>query len=324
MLKTRVTEMLGIEYPILAGPMAYISDAKFVAAVSNAGGLGMLVSTTIPTPEELGEQVAYIKTLTDKPFAVNVTLLPSQKPVDYGAYMTAAIKAGTKIIETSGRSPEPYMDLLKDAGVIKMHRATRTRDIVKVETLGMDIATIVGTEAAGHPGQEGVTTLVTVPIAVDAVKIPVIAAGGISDGRGLVSALALGAEAVLMGTRFMCSKECKIHGNIKDWMKNLGAMDTIMTELSLKNANRVVRTAHTEKIVEMENQGATLEELLPLLSGKLGVNAYETGDTENAQISVGQCVGQIHDEPSIKEIIDGMMADAKSIMGRLNGIGLAS
>lgn len=322
MLKTRVTEMLGIEYPILAGPMAYISDAKFVAAVSNAGGLGMLVSTTIPTPEELGEQVAYIKTLTDKPFAVNITLLPSQKPVDYGAYMTAAIKAGTKIIETSGRSPEPYMDLLKDAGVVKMHRATRTRDMVKAETLGMDIVTIVGTEAAGHPGQEGVTTMVTVPIAVDAVKIPVIAAGGISDGRGLVSALALGAEAVLMGTRFMCSKECKIHANIKDWMKNLGAMDTIMTELSLKNANRVVRTAHTEKIVEMENQGATLEELLPLLSGKLGVNAYETGDTENAQISVGQCVGQIHDEPSIKEIIDGMMAEAETIMGRLNGIGL--
>ena len=324
MLKTRVTKILDIEYPILAGPMAYISDAEFTAAVSNAGGLGMLVATTVPTPEEFAEEVKKTKTLTDKPFAVNITLLPTQKPVDYAAFMQAAIDAGATIIETSGRSPEPYMDILNDAGVVKMHRATRTKDLVKMEEVGVDIVTIVGTEAAGHPGQEEVTTMVRVPIMVDAVKSPVIAAGGISDGRGLVAALSLGAEGILMGTRFMCSKESKIHADIKDWMQTLQEMDTVLTELSIKNAIRVARTPHTEKILEMERQGATLEELLPLLSGKLGVNAYETGQTDIAQISIGQCVGQINDEPSVKEIIDGMIADAKGIMARLNGIGLAT
>ncbi len=323
MLKTRITEMLGIEHPIIAGPMAYISDADFVAAVSNAGGMGILASLSFKTPEELGEQVLRAKSLTDKPFAVNITLLPTAKPVDYGAYMKAAIKSGATIIETSGRSPEPYMEVLKEAGVITMHRATRTRDLRTAERVGIDIVSIVGMEAAGHPGQEDVTTMVRVPIAVDAVSIPVIAAGGISDGRGMVAAMALGAEAVLMGTRFMCSKECKVHANIKEWLKGLNEMDTIMTQRSLKNATRVVRTEHTEKILEMENKGATLEELLPLLSGQRGVNAYATGETDQAQITVGQCVGMVGDEPTIKEIIDGMVADAKGILGRLQGIGLA-
>ncbi len=323
MLKTRITEMLGIEHPIIAGPMAYISDADFVAAVSNAGGMGILASLSFKTPGELGEQVLRAKSLTDKPFAVNITLLPTAKPVDYGAYMKAAIKSGATIIETSGRSPEPYMDVLKEAGVVTMHRATRTRDLRTAERVGIDIVSIVGMEAAGHPGQEDVTTMVRVPIAVDAVSVPVIAAGGISDGRGMVAAMSLGAEAVLMGTRFMCSQECKVHANIKEWLKSLNEMDTIMTQRSLKNATRVVRTEHTEKILNMENQGATLEELLPLLSGQRGVNAYETGDTNQAQITVGQCVGMLDNEPTVKEIIDGMVADAKGILGRLHGIGLA-
>ena len=324
MLKTRVTEMLGIEHPIIAGPMAYISDADFVAAVSNTGALGVLASLSFQSPEELGEQVTRTKSLTDKPFAVNVTLLPSARPVDYGAYMKAAIDAGATIIETSGRSPEPYMELLKDAGVVTMHRATRTRDIRTAERVGMDMATIVGTEAAGHPGQEDVTTMVRVPIAADAVSIPVIAAGGISDGRGMVAALALGAEGVLLGTRFMCSKECKVHANIKEWLKNLNEMDTIMTQRSLMNATRVVRTEHTEKILDMENKGATLEELMPFISGQRGVNAYATGETDGAQITVGQVVGMLDDEPSLQEIVDGMVADANKIMGRLQGIGLTA
>lgn len=322
-LKTRITEMLGIKYPIIAGPMAYISDAEFVAAVSNAGGLGIMMATTMAL-SEITEEVKKAKSLTDKPFAVNITLLPSVKPVDYGAYMQAAIDGGATIIETSGRSPEPYIDLMKDAGVIKMHRATRTKDLVKMEEIGVDIVTIVGTEAAGHPGQEEVTTMVRVPIMADAVKIPVVAAGGISDGRGLVAALALGAEGILMGTRFMCSKEARIHGNIKKYMQNMQEMDTILTELSLKNALRVARTSHTEKIVEMEQQGATLEDLLPLISGQLGKEAYKKGMTDTGQISVGQIVGLIKDEPSIQEIMDGMMADAKAIMGRFNGMGLTA
>jgi len=322
MIKTKITELLGIEYPILAGPMASISNAEFVAAVSNAGGLGILVGATLPTPEALKEEVEKTKRLTDKPFAVNITMLPSFRPVNYTDCIAAAIEGGCRIFETSGRSPEPYIKQFKDAGVVTMHRATRTRDIKTAERVGVDAVTIVGTEGAGHPGQEEVSTMVRVPIAVDAVKIPVIAAGGIGDARGFVAALALGAEGVLMGTRFMASRECQTHENIKKWMLGLNEMDTILIQKSIKNASRVVRTEHTEKILEAENRGATLEELRPLISGQRGRDAYETGDFSGASITVGQVVGLIHEIPSIKEIIDGIVTEAQVMMKRLNGMGI--
>jgi len=317
MFKTKITEMLGIEYPIIAGPMAYISRAELVSAISNAGGLGIIASLTFPTTEELRQEVRKTRSMTDKPFAVNVTLLPTARPVNYEDYFKVVIDEGVDIIETSGRSPEPYMKLLKDAKVITMHRATRTKDIMTAERVGCDVATILGTEAAGHPGQEEVTSLVRIPIVVDAVKIPVIAAGGIADARGFVAALALGAEGVLIGTRFMASKECPIHPNVKQWMLQLGEADTILIQKSIKNASRVVRTEHTEKILEMENRGATLEELLPMISGQRGRNAYDIGDISGASISVGQCVGLIHDVPSVKEIIDGIISEAKLIFQSL-------
>ncbi len=322
MLKTRVTEILGIEYPIIAGPMGYLSRAELVSAVSNAGGLGILVSTTHPTPKELREEIKKTKSMTDKPFAVNVTLLPTARPVNYEDYFTAAIEEGVSIIETSGRSPEPYMKLLKDAGVKVMHRATRVRDMRTVERVGVDIATIDGFPAAGHPGMDDVATIVLVPIAVDAVKIPVVAAGGIGDARGFVAALALGAEGVLMGTRFLASKECDINPKVKEWLLELGEMDTMLIQRSIKNAQRVVRTEHTQKILEMEEKGATLEELLPLLSGQRGKSAYVTGDVSNATMTVGQVVGLIHDIPSVKEIIEGIISEAKPIVQRLRNIGI--
>jgi len=317
MFKTRITELLGIEYPIIAGPMGFISRAELVSAVSNAGGLGIMVGTTFGEPKDLKEEIKKTKSLTDKPFAVNVTLLPAARPINYEAYFNAALEEGVNIIETSGRSPEPYMKMLKDAKATVLHRATRTKDIQTAERVGCDAATILGTEAAGHPGQEEVTSLVRIPIVVDAVKIPVIAGGGIADARGLVAALALGAEGVLMGTRFMASKECPIHPNIKQWMLQLGEADTILIQKSIKNASRVVRTEHTEKILEMENRGATLEELLPMISGQRGRNAYDIGDISGASISVGQCVGLIHDVPSVKEIIDGIISEAKLIFQSL-------
>ena len=200
-MKTRITELLGIEYPILAGPMASISHAELVSAVSNAGGLGILVGVTFPTSKDLREEVKKTKSMTDKPFGVNITMLPSFQPVNYEEYITAVIEEGVNIIETSGRSPEPLMKLLKDSGVKTLHRATRTRDIQTAERVGVDAVTILGTEAAGHPGQEEVTSMVRIPIAAAAVNIPVIAAGGIADARGLVAALALGAEAVLTPAR---------------------------------------------------------------------------------------------------------------------------
>jgi len=324
MFKTRVTEMLGIEYPIIAGPMGNISLAGLVSAVSNAGGLGILVATTHPTPKELREEIKKTKSMTDKPFGVNITLLPAAQPIDYEAYVNAAIEEGVDIIETSGRNPEPYMKLLKDAKVKVMHRATRTRDMKTAEKAGVDMVTILGTEAAGHPGQEEVTSMVRIPAVVDAVKVPVIAAGGIADARGFVAALALGAEGVLMGTRFMACKECDIHPNVKEWLLQLGEADTILIQKSIKNASRVVRTEHTEKILEMEQKGATLEELLPLLSGERGRNTYATGDVSGASISVGQVVGLIHDVPSVKEIIDGIISEAQFIVQRFHKIGITA
>lgn len=322
MFKTRVTKLLGIEYPIIAGPMQWISRAELVSAVSNAGGLGILASLTFPTIKELREEIKKTKGMTDKPFAVNVTLLPTMRPVNYEEYFTAAIEEGVRIIETSGRSPEPYMKLLKDAKVTTMHRATRTRDIKTAERVGVDIASIVGFEAAGHPGEEDVTSLVRVPIVVDTVKIPVIVGGGIADGRGFVAALALGAEGVLMGTRFMASKEAPLHPKVKEWLVQLNEADTILIQRSMRNTSRVVRTPYTEKILEAEQKGATLEELLPLLSGERGRGALNTGDVSNATISAGQVIGLIRDISSAKEIIERIISEAGIIMQRLHNIGI--
>ncbi|MDO9334009.1 MAG: nitronate monooxygenase [Dehalococcoidales bacterium] len=324
MLKTRVTEMLGIKYPIIAGPMAYISGPELVAAVSNAGGLGVMASLSYPNTQELQQAIRETQKLTKKPFAVNITMLPVSRPVKYEDYFQTAIGEGVRIIETSGRSPEPYMQMLKNAGVTVMHRATRTKDIQTAERVGVDMVTILGTEAAGHPGQEEVGTIVRVPVAVNSVKIPVIAGGGIADGRGFVAALALGAEGVLIGSRFMVSKEANIHDNVKKWLCGLTEADTILIQKSIKNASRVVRNAHTEKVLEMENRGATIDELLPMISGTRGRNAYATGDFSEANISVGQCVGLIRDIPTVKQIIDGIIKDAKVIMKRLQTLGVGS
>lgn len=322
MFETRVTKLLGIKYPIIQGAMGGgLACAELVAAVSNAGGLGTLTALNYTSGKELRAEVKKTKNLTDKPFAVNVTLLPTIRPVNYEDYFTSAIEEGVNIVETSGRSPEPYMKLLKSARVKTLHRATRIRDIKTAERAGVDAVTILGTEAAGHPGEEDVTSLVRIPIAVDAMKIPVIAAGGIADARGFVAALALGAEGVLMGTRFMACQECNIHPKVKEWLLQLHETDTMLIQRSMKNTSRVVRTPYTEKIAEMEKRGAKLEELLPLLSGQRGRRAYDTGDFSQATISVGQTVGLIHDIPTAKEIIDRIISEAQVIMQRLYKLG---
>ena len=322
MFKTRITELFGIEYPIIQGPLGGgLSCAELVSAVSNAGGLGVIAALSYQSGEELREEVKKTKSLTDKPFAVNITLLPTIRPVNYEEYINATIEEGVGIIETSGRSPEPYMKMFKDAGVKTAHRATRIKDIKTAERVGVDAVTILGTEAAGHPGQEDVTSLVRIPVAADTMKVPVIAAGGIGDARGFVAALALGAEGVLMGSRFMAAKECPMHPDVKEWLLQLQETDTILIQRSIKNTSRVVRTPFTEKILELEEKGTTLEELLPLLSGQRGINAYQTGDYSEASISVGQVVGLIHEIPSAKEIIDDIITEAKAIVERLHKLG---
>ena len=322
MFKTRVTEMLGIEHPIIQGAMQWLSRAEMVSAVSNAGGLGIISSLSFPAVKELQLEIRKTKNMTDKPFAVNITMLPTTRPVNYEEYINAAIKEGVNIIETAGRSPEPYMKLLKDARVTVLHKCARVRDARTAERVGVDAVTILGFEAAGHPGMEDVTSLVRIPMTVDSVKIPVIAAGGIGDARGFMAALALGAEGILMGTRFMASKECNVHPKIKEWLLSASETDTLMIERSITNAARVMKTDFSQGILEIEGKGATLEELLPLISGDRGKKSYVSGDINDAVIACGQVTGLIHEIPGVKEIIDGIINEARLIGQRLNRMGI--
>ena len=320
MFKTRITEIFGIEYPIIQGAMMWLSRAELVSAVSNAGGLGIMASSTFPTAKELRQEIKKTKSMTDKPFAVNITLLPAARPVNYEEYINAAAEEGVGIIETAGRSPEPYMKQLRDARVKIMHKVARVRDVKSAERLGVDAVTIVGLEAGGAPGMEDVTSLVRIPICVDAVKIPVIAGGGIGDARGFVAALALGAEGVVMGTRFMTCKECPAHPKIMEQLMQATEKDTLLIQRSINNPERVLNTDFAQGVLEMERKGATLEELLPLISGLRGKQALDEGDINKGAIVCGQVIGLIHDIPSAREIIDGIISEAKLIAQRLYGI----
>ncbi len=322
MLKTRVTQKLGIEYPIIAAPMLWISGAEMVAAVSNAGGLGIMASLSFHTQDKLRDEIRKTRQLTDKPFAVNVTLMPTARQIKYEDYFATAISEGVKIIETSGRSPEPYMAMLKSAGVTTMHRATSVRHLQTAERAGVDILTVLGFEAAGHIGLEDVTNLVKIPIAASTIKAPIVAAGGIADARGMVAALALGADAVMMGTRFVVSQECPIHPAIKELMVKANESDTMLIQRSIRNPQRTIRTEYAEKILAMEEKGATLEQLLPLISGEKVRQSYASGDVNASTLASGQIVGLLRDVPSVKDIIDGIISDSGEIMKRLNTIGL--
>jgi len=321
MFKTRVTELFGIEYPIIQGALGGgLSRAELVSAVSNAGGLGMITSLNYETSEELRQEIKKTKSMTDKPFAVNVTLLPTMRPVNYEEYFAAAVEEGVKIIETSGRNPEPYMKPLKDAGAKVMHKVGSARHAKTAERIGVDAVSVVSFEAAGHPLPDDVAASVLIPACVDAVQIPVIAAGGIADARGFVSALALGAGGVLMGTRFTISKECSLHPKAKEWLLQLGEADTMLIHKAINNTERVVKTDFAQKVLEMEDKGAPLEEILPLISGDKVREAYSSGDISDALFTVGQVVGLVHDIPSVKEIIDGIISEAKLIVERLHSI----
>jgi len=303
--------------------MLWLSRAELASAVSNAGGLGIIDTLSFSTAEDFRQGIRKMKSLTDKPFAVNITLMPTRRPINRREYISVAIEEGVNIFETSGRSPEAYMELLKEAKVKVMHKVARIRDAKTAERLGADAVTVVGFEGGGHLGMEDVSSLVRIPICVDAVKIPVIAAGGFGDGRGLVAALALGAEGVLMSTRFMASQECALHPKIKELLLKTKETDTIMIERSIRNTARVIRTDFSLKVLEMEKQGATLEELFPMINGTRGKRSYISGDTNDSILYCGQVAGLIHEIPSVKEIIDSIMDEAKLVGQRLQSIGIS-
>ena len=322
MFKTRITELLGIKYPIVQGGMMWVSRAELVSAVSNAGGLGIITAFTFPNPEQLTAEIKKTRELTDKPFGVNITLLPTLRPVDIDGYLDAVINSGIKIVETAGRSPEPYMERLKGAGVKVIHKCTAVRFARTAQRIGCDAVSIDGFECAGHPGEEDITSLILIPLTADAVEIPIIASGGFGDGRGLVAALALGAEGMNMGTRFMATKESPVHDKLKELFITISERDTILLLRSLRNTERSYKNPTAEKVFEMEKQGATIEQLAPLISGQVGRNILETGEVDTGLLTVGEVVGLVHDIPTVKELIDRIIKEAEEVSSNIGAGGI--
>lgn len=320
-MKTRITELLGIKYPIIQGGMQWLSRAELAAAVSNAGGLGIITAATQPGKEELIEEIRRTRALTDKPFGVNISMLPEVGPKDKTpGYFEAVIEEKVPVVETSGRSPEAFVPYLKKAGIKIIHKVPAVRFAKKAERVGADAVTIVGFECGGHPGMDDVTTMILAPKAADSVSIPVIAGGGIADARGLVAALALGAEGVVMGTRFVATTECLAHRNIKEWVVNAQETDTLMIQRSIRNAARVMKNAAAEKVLEMEARGASLEELLTVISGQVGRKAVLNGDIQGGTFAIGQCIGLINEIKPIKEVIEEIMSGAEKTFNRLQSL----
>jgi nitronate monooxygenase len=317
MFKTKATEILGIEHPIICGGMMWVSEASLVAAVSEAGGMGILASMMFPQKERLREEIRKIKSQTQKPFGLNINLFPALRPPNNAELIDVAIEEGVRAIETSGRSPEEYVKQIKDGGVKLIHKCARVRDAQTAERLGADIVTIVGFECGGAPPMDDITTVIQVPLAVDVLNIPVLAGGGIGDGRGFLAALALGASGVVMGTRFMATKECQIHPNIKQALIQAQAADTVPVLRSLKSMERVLKNDLSLRVVEMENKGATLAELIPLIAGEKSLSAWESGEVDKGLIGCGQVIGLISEVKSVREVIDGIVGEAKSILEHL-------
>ena len=314
-MKTRLTEMLGIQHPVVQGGMQWVGVAEMASAVSNAGGLGILTGLTQPTPEALGKEIDRCRQMTDKPFGVNLTILPTIKPVPYEEYAQAIVDSGIKIVETAGRNPEPFLPLFKGAGIKVIHKCTSIRHSLKAEKIGCDMVSVDGFECAGHPGEDDVTNLILLPLAARRLKIPFIASGGFGDGRGLAAALAMGADGINMGTRFMVTQEAPIHENVKRAMVEASELDTALIYRSLRNTARVFKNSIAEKVVEIESQpGQTdFEDIRPLVQGAKGRELFEDGDLDHGIWSAGMVVGLIDDIPSCKELIERIVADAEDI-----------
>lgn len=321
MVGTRVTELLNIRYPILQGGLQWLSRAELASAVSEAGGLGIITAGSFSSKRELKEEIRKMRRMTIKPFGVNISMLPTVGRRELiQDYFDTVCEEGIRVVETSGRNPEAYVKQLKEAGVKLIHKVPSVRYAKKAEFVGADAVTIVGFECGGHPGIDDVTSLIKIPRTVDSVKIPVIAGGGIVDARGFIASLSLGAEAVVMGTRFLATKECPVHPRFKEWIVKAQETDTIIIQQSINNTTRVMKNKAAAKVLEMENRGATLEELMNIISGQVGKKAYETGDIDLGTIPCGQVVGLIREVPTVKELIEKIMEDVELILSRINRI----
>jgi len=322
MLKTRLTEMLGIEHPIVQGGMQRVSRAELVAAVANAGALGFLSALTQPTPEALAAEIERTRAMTDKPFGVNLTILPSRKPPPYEEYGKAIVESGIKVVETAGYSPEPFMPMFNQAGIKVVHKCTAIKHAKKAQMVGCAAVSIDGFEAAGHPGEDDIGSLVLLPRAVDELDVPVIACGGFSDGRGLVAALALGAEAVSMGTRFLGTQEAPIHENLKAKLIEATELDTQLIFRKFRNTARVFKNSVALEVAEIEKRpGTEFGDVEELVAGERGEVVLDTGDMEHGIWWAGVSSGLIYDIPTVAELVSRIVSDAETIINeRLRGL----
>lgn len=322
-MKTRITELFGIQHPVIQGGMHFVGLAEMAAAVSNAGGLGIITALTQPTPGDLAKEIAKCNKMTDKPFGVNLTFLPGFANPPYPEYIQAIIDGGVRIVETAGRSPEAYMPAMKAAGIKVIHKCTSVRHSLKAERIGCDAVSVDGFECGGHPGEDDIPNMILLPRAAEELKIPFVASGGMGTASQLVAALALGADGINMGTRFIATKEAPVHENVKKALIAASELDTRLIMRSLKNTERVLANPAVEKIVAIEKEkGASLgiEDIRELVGG-VYPRVMQEGDMDAGAWSCGMVAGLIHDIPSCKDLIEGMVRDAEGIIRkRLEGI----
>jgi NAD(P)H-dependent flavin oxidoreductase YrpB (nitropropane dioxygenase family) len=317
--KTRFTQTFGIEHPIIQGGMQWVGRAELVAAVANAGALGFITALTQPTPDDLRREIDRCRKLTDRPFGVNLTILPTINPPPYGEYRQAIIDSGVKIVETAGFKPQEHVDHFKAHGVSVIHKCTAVRHAVSAQRMGVDAISIDGFECAGHPGEDDIPGLILIPAAAESVKIPIIASGGFGDARGLVAALALGADAINMGTRFMCTVESPIHQKVKEQIVANDERATNLIFRTLHNTARVAKNTVSDEVVAIERRGAAkFEDVRHLVAGARGRIVYESGDPNYGVWTVGMVQGLIHDIPTCAELISRIVREAEEIIqGRL-------
>jgi NAD(P)H-dependent flavin oxidoreductase YrpB (nitropropane dioxygenase family) len=317
--QTKITEMLGIEHPILCGGMQSITTADFVSKICNAGGLGFITAETFETPERLREELRKMPSLTNKPFGVNISLIPEFEVGERTLrFVDVICEEGVKVVETAGRSPEFLLAKTKEAGIKVIHKCTSVRHAETAQRIGVDAVSLLGYGSGGHIGLENVASFVSIPLAVSSLHIPVIAAGGICNGRGFLGALAMGAEGILMGTAFFATKECPVHPAIKERLVQTKANETGLIMGSIRNPMRVALNRMATEVMSMEAEGTTLEAILEKVAGGKQKISYETGDAESSPIVCGQGVGLINEIKSVKEVIDGIITEARELLDRLN------
>ncbi|MEQ6434547.1 nitronate monooxygenase family protein [Comamonas sp. w2-DMI] len=322
-MKTRITELFGIEHPIIQGGMHHVGLAELASAVSNAGGLGIITGLTQRTPELLAREIARCREMTDKPFGVNLTFLPSVNPPDYPGYVKAIIDGGVKIVETAGNNPQKWMPALKEAGIKVIHKCTSVRHALKAEAIGCDAISVDGFECGGHPGEDDIPNFILLPRAAEELKIPFVASGGMADGRSLVAALALGAEGMNMGTRFIATQEAPVHDNVKQAIVAASELDTRLVMRPLRNTERVLTNSAVERLLQKERElgpAITFEDILPEVAG-VYPRIMQNGDMEAGAWSCGMVAGLIRDVPTVQQLIDSIMAQAHALIAeRLAGV----